>query len=82
MAPKRPSLLDEPPTASSLEEEDKDMMVKPISSKPMEEKLKTKKPISKASTTTMPKARAGSKRPSESDPKDSKRPKKKIPDQD
>ncbi|KAL6272020.1 hypothetical protein ACE6H2_022712 [Prunus campanulata] len=49
----------------------------------MEETPKTKKPKSKASATTTLAARAGSKRPSESDPKDSKRPKKKkISDSD
>ncbi|XP_021828310.1 GLABROUS1 enhancer-binding protein-like [Prunus avium] len=68
--------------SESDSELDKDMVVKPIASKPMEETPKTKKPRSKASATTTPAARAGSKRPSESDPKDSKRPKKKIPDPD
>ncbi|VVA30745.1 PREDICTED: mediator-associated 1 [Prunus dulcis] len=58
------------------------MVVKPISSKPMEETPKTKKPRSMASATTTPAARAGSKRPGKSDPKDSKRPKKKILDSD
>ncbi|PQP91719.1 hypothetical protein Pyn_39786 [Prunus yedoensis var. nudiflora] len=49
----------------------------------MEETPKTKQPRSKASSTTTPAARAGSKRPSESDPTDSKRPKKKkISDSD
>ncbi|CAL9009781.1 unnamed protein product [Prunus brigantina] len=60
----------------------KDRVVKPIVSKPMEETPKTKKPRSKASAITTPAARAGLKRPSESDPKDSKRPKKKVTDPD
>ncbi|CAB4302886.1 unnamed protein product [Prunus armeniaca] len=68
--------------SESDSELDKDRVVKPIVSKPMEETPKTKKPRSKASAITTPAARAGLKRPSESDPKDSKRPKKKVTDPD
>ncbi|VVA24031.1 Hypothetical predicted protein [Prunus dulcis] len=68
--------------SESDSELDKDRVVKPIVSKPMEETPKTKKPRSKASAITTSAARAGLKRPSESDPKDSKRPKKKVTDPD
>ncbi|KAB2637515.1 mediator-associated protein 1-like [Pyrus ussuriensis x Pyrus communis] len=56
---------------------DKDLVVKPIASKPMEETPKTKRPRSKPAATATPAAKSGSKRPSETEPKDSKRPKKK-----
>ncbi|KAM1351270.1 hypothetical protein ACFX13_005210 [Malus domestica] len=67
--------------ADSDSDVDKDLVVKPIASKPMEETPKTKKPRSKPAATATPVAKSGSKRPSETEPKDSKRLKKKEPDQ-
>ncbi|PQP91702.1 hypothetical protein Pyn_39769 [Prunus yedoensis var. nudiflora] len=75
MAPNRPSPL--APNRPSPQDEPTEELEASSEPESEEETPKTKKPRSKASATTRPAARAESKRPSESDPKDSKRPKKK-----